>query len=34
VRDFYRRRIDEIYAVPAPQPLLPGNREALRAILG
>jgi long-chain acyl-CoA synthetase len=33
VRDFYRRRIDEIYAVPAPQPLLPGNREALRAIL-
>jgi long-chain acyl-CoA synthetase len=34
VRDFYRRRIDELYAVPAPSPLVPGNREALRTILG
>jgi long-chain acyl-CoA synthetase len=33
-REFYRRRIDEVYAVPVPSPLLPGNREALRAILG
>ncbi|MDR2136325.1 MAG: AMP-binding protein [Treponema sp.] len=33
-RDFYRGRIDEIYAAPVPSPLLPGNREALRAILG
>jgi long-chain acyl-CoA synthetase len=34
VRDYYRRRIDEVYAPPAPSPLLPGNREALRALLG
>jgi long-chain acyl-CoA synthetase len=33
VRDFYRRRIDELYAA-APSLLFPGNREALRAILG
>jgi long-chain acyl-CoA synthetase len=33
VRDFYRPRIDEIYAAPSPGPLLPGNREALREIL-
>jgi long-chain acyl-CoA synthetase len=32
-RDFYRPRIDEIYAAAAPSPLLPGNREALREIL-
>jgi long-chain acyl-CoA synthetase len=32
-RDFYRSRIDELYALPAADPRLPGNREALRAIL-
>jgi long-chain acyl-CoA synthetase len=34
VRDFYRGRIDELYAVPSAGPLLPGNREALREALG
>jgi long-chain acyl-CoA synthetase len=33
VRDFYRSRIDELYAVPAAEPRLPGNRRALRDIL-
>jgi long-chain acyl-CoA synthetase len=33
-QDFYRRRIEEIYAVPVPSPLLPGNRDSLRTILG
>jgi long-chain acyl-CoA synthetase len=33
VRDFYRGRIDELYAAPGADPLLPGNRDALRAIL-
>ncbi|QQO10546.1 AMP-dependent synthetase/ligase [Breznakiella homolactica] len=30
VRDFYRPRIDELYAAGAADPHLPGNREALR----
>ncbi|MDR1420661.1 MAG: AMP-binding protein [Treponema sp.] len=33
VRDFYRSRIDEIYAGPAADPHLPGNRDALRRVL-
>jgi long-chain acyl-CoA synthetase len=33
VRDFYRGRIDELYAAPGADPLLPGNREALREAL-
>jgi long-chain acyl-CoA synthetase len=33
VRDFYRARIDELYAAPSADPLLPGNREALREAL-
>ncbi|MDR1970976.1 MAG: AMP-binding protein [Treponema sp.] len=33
VRDFYRSRIDELYAVPSADPLLPGNRAALRELL-
>ncbi|MDR0624319.1 MAG: hypothetical protein LBG10_07795, partial [Treponema sp.] len=32
VRDFYRSRIDELYAGAA-DPHVPGNREALREIL-
>ena len=34
VREFYRLRIDEIYATGVADPHLPGNREALRLILG
>ncbi|MDR0448403.1 MAG: AMP-binding protein [Treponema sp.] len=34
VRDFYKSRIDEIYAAGTANPLLPGNREALRSLLG
>ncbi len=33
VRDYYRARIDEIYAGGAADPCIPGNREALRKIL-
>jgi long-chain acyl-CoA synthetase len=33
-RDFYRARIDELYSDGAADPHLPGNREALRKILG
>ncbi|MDR1286744.1 MAG: AMP-binding protein [Treponema sp.] len=33
VRDFYRSRIGEIYAGPAADPHLPGNRDALRRVL-
>jgi long-chain acyl-CoA synthetase len=33
VRDFYRARIDEVYAAPSADPRLPGNREALREAL-
>jgi long-chain acyl-CoA synthetase len=33
VRDFYRSRIDELYASGVADPLLPGNREALKEIL-
>ncbi|GHV86780.1 AMP-dependent synthetase [Spirochaetia bacterium] len=32
-RDYYRPRIDELYAAGAPDPLLPGNREALKKCL-
>jgi hypothetical protein len=34
VRDFYRNRIDELYASGAADPRLEGNRKALREILG
>jgi long-chain acyl-CoA synthetase len=34
VRDFYRSRIDEIYSAGSADPLLPGNRQAIRVILG
>jgi len=34
VKDFYRSRIDEIYAAGTADPHLPGNRESLRSILG
>jgi len=33
VRDFYQTRLDEIYAGGSADPMLPGNREALKAIL-
>jgi long-chain acyl-CoA synthetase len=33
VRDHYRARLDEIYGGSAADPLLPGNREALRIVL-
>ena len=33
VRDFYQARLDEIYAGGSADPMLPGNREALKAIL-
>ena len=33
VREFYRSRIDEIYAGQSADPCIPGNREALRTIL-
>jgi long-chain acyl-CoA synthetase len=33
-RDFYRARIDELYSGGSPNPLLPGNRQALQTILG
>ncbi|MCL2411414.1 MAG: AMP-binding protein [Treponema sp.] len=32
VRDFYKSRIDEIYAVGAADPMLPENRKALRKV--
>ena len=31
--DFYRSRLDEIYAAGSADPLLPGNREAIRQII-
>jgi long-chain acyl-CoA synthetase len=34
VRDFYRSRIDELYLAGSADPLLPGNRQAIRAVLG
>jgi long-chain acyl-CoA synthetase len=34
VKDYYQSRIDELYASGAAESRLPGNREALRAILG
>lgn len=33
IREFYRFRLDEIYSVQVPDPLLEGNRNALKAIL-
>jgi long-chain acyl-CoA synthetase len=33
VRDLYRSRIDELYAAGSADPRLPGNREALKAVL-
>ena len=33
VRDFYQTRLNEIYAGGSADPMLPGNREALKAIL-
>ena len=33
VRDFYKSRIDEMYASASANPKMPGNREALKAIL-
>ncbi|MCL2042622.1 MAG: AMP-binding protein [Treponema sp.] len=34
VREHYKARIDEIYATGSADPRLPGNREALREVLG
>ena len=33
VREFYQPRLDEVYASGTADPMLPGNREALKAIL-
>ena len=33
VRDMYQARLDEVYASGTADPMLPGNREALKAIL-
>jgi len=33
VRDLYQFRLDEVYATGVADPMLPGNREALKAIL-
>jgi long-chain acyl-CoA synthetase len=34
VRDYYKDRIGEIYSSSSGDPLLPGNRAALKAVLG